>query len=159
MKLAGGGDLSQVDTAAFLEQAAEYERAGDVRDSLIKVRMVAARSHPLPVARAAQLRAWVDSGEYGRILAGDYPRRDDEAPTSMAEEMKAAADSYRESFARSQDPLVALLRRLGDGASDVSEWVGAGASRVRGWMGDAADTARRRSEANREGKAPTEPDD
>src|SRR3712207_3105247 len=29
MKLAGGGDLSQIDAAAFLEQAAEYEGGGD----------------------------------------------------------------------------------------------------------------------------------
>jgi Zn-dependent protease with chaperone function len=136
MKLAGGGDLTQVDVAAFLEQAAEYDRAGDLRDSMIKIGMVLDRSHPLPVARASALRRWVDSGDYQRILSGEYPRRDDPRPTSVREDVKAAADSYRESFAHSQDPLVSLLRRLGDGAGD---WVGAGASRVRSWMGGSGD--------------------
>jgi Zn-dependent protease with chaperone function len=131
MKLAGGGDLSEVDVTAFLEQAAEYDRAGDLRDSMIKVGMVLDRSHPLPVARAAALRAWIDSGEYQRILGGDYPHRDDPRSSSVREDVKAAADSYRETFAHSQDPLVSLLRRLGDGAGD---WVGSGAGRVRGWM-------------------------
>ncbi|NJC70815.1 M48 family metallopeptidase [Planosporangium thailandense] len=131
MKLAGGGDLSEVDVTAFLEQAAEYERAGDLRDSMIKVGMVLDRTHPLPVARAAALRSWVDSGEYQRILAGEYLRRDDPRASSVREDVKAAADSYRETFARSQDPLVSLLRRLGDGAG---EWVGSGAGRVRDWM-------------------------
>ena len=131
MKLAGGGDLSEVDTAAFLEQAAEYDRGGDLRDSVIKVRMVAFRSHPLPVARAAEVRRWVDSGAYQRILAGDYPRRDDDRSASMSTDAKEAAESYREAFSRSQDPLVSLLRKLGDGGS---EWVGAGADRVRSWM-------------------------
>jgi Zn-dependent protease with chaperone function len=130
MKLAGGGDLSEIDVAAFLEQAAEYDRAGDLRDSMIKIGMVLDRSHPLPVARAAALRAWIDSGDYQRILAGDYPRRDDPRG-SVRDDVRAAANSYRESFARSQDPLVSLLRRLGDGAGD---WVGAGAGRVRDFM-------------------------
>ncbi|GAA2597431.1 M48 family metallopeptidase [Dactylosporangium fulvum] len=134
MKLAGGGDLSEVDTTAFLEQAAEFDRAGDLRDSLIKIRMVTARSHPMPVARAAEVRAWIDSGEYQRILSGDYPRRDGDGDASVSEEIKAAAASYRQAFNRSQDPLVSLLRKLGDGASDVGEWVGAGAGRMRGWM-------------------------
>jgi Zn-dependent protease with chaperone function len=132
MKLAGGGDLSEVDVTAFLEQAAEYDRAGDLRDSMIKIGMVLDRTHPLPVARAAALRRWIDSGEYQRILAGDYLRRDDPNASSVREDVKAAANSYRETFARSQDPLVSLLRRLGDGAGD---WVGSGAGRVRDWMG------------------------
>jgi Zn-dependent protease with chaperone function len=143
MKLAGGGDLSEIDTAAFLEQAADYERSGDLRDSLHKIRMTAWRSHPVPVARAAQLRQWIDSGEYGRILAGEYPHRDGDAAASTANDVKAAADSYREAFERSQDPLVALLRRLGDGATDVGAWAGGGFARARAWAGTAGDAAAR----------------
>jgi Zn-dependent protease with chaperone function len=149
MKLAGGGDLTEVDTAAFLEQAADYERGGDLRDSLLKIMLTWARTHPLPVARAAELRDWIDSGAYARILAGDYPRRDDDATASMSADAKAAADSYREAFSRSQDPLVSLLRRLGDGANGVGEWVGAGAGRVRDWMGNANRAGRSRYEAPR----------
>ena len=115
MKLAGGGDLSEVDTVAFLEQAAEYERSGDLRDSLIKLRMVSGRTHPMPVARAAHLRQWIESGDYGRILAGEYARRDDDSSASVTADVKEAAESYREEFGRSQDPLAALLRRVGDG--------------------------------------------
>ncbi|GIJ48947.1 peptidase M48 [Virgisporangium aliadipatigenens] len=133
MKLAGGGDLSQIDTTAFLEQAAEYERSGDLRDSLIKLRMVMGRSHPLPVARAAELRKWIDSGQYGAILGGDYPRREGDRDAKWGDDVKAAAASYRETFANSQDPLINMVRRVGDGAGGVGEWVGAGASRVRDW--------------------------
>ncbi|BCJ63918.1 M48 family metallopeptidase [Polymorphospora rubra] len=143
MKLAGGGDLTQIDTAAFLEQAAEYESGGDVRDSLHKLRMTAWSSHPVPVARAADLRQWIDSGAYGRVLAGDYPRRDTDSSASVSEEIKAAAESYREAFGRSQDPLVGLLRRLGDGASDIGEWAGGGAARARSWLGAAGEAASR----------------
>jgi Zn-dependent protease with chaperone function len=154
MKLAGGGDLSQVDTAAFLEQAAEYEGGGDLRDSFHKIRMTAWSTHPVPVARAAHLRQWIDSGAYGRVLAGDYPRRDDDGSTSVSEEIKAAADSYREAFGRSQDPLVGLLRRLGDGAADVGEWVGGGAGRARSWMGTAGEAAARAAGRSRRAGRP-----
>src|SRR6266542_3486377 len=155
MKLAGGGDLSEVDTAAFLEQAAEYDRAGDLRDSFIKLTFLLGRSHPLPVARAATLRQWIDSGEYGRILAGDYPRRDDDRGASVSDEAKAAAQSYRESFARSEDPLMSLLRRISESASGVGEWLGGSAARVRDWMGSAGSAAR----SSTRGNGSTEPTD
>jgi Zn-dependent protease with chaperone function len=143
MKLAGGGDLSQVDTTAFLEQAAEYEAGGDLRDSLHKIRMTAWNTHPVPVARAAALRQWIDSGAYARVLAGDYPRRDDDGSASVSDEIRAAAAAYREEFDRSQDPLVGLLRRLGDGATDVGDWIGGGAGRARAWMSAAGEAAAR----------------
>jgi Zn-dependent protease with chaperone function len=145
MKHAGGGDLSQIDTAAFLEQAAEYESGGDLRDSLHKLRMTAGSTHPVPVARAAQLRQWIDSGGYGRVLAGEYPRRADDGSARMSEEMKAAAQAYREEFNSSTDPLVELLRRLGEGAGDLGSWVGGAADRARSWRdaaGRATDRAR-----------------
>jgi Zn-dependent protease with chaperone function len=122
MKLAGGGDLSEVDTTAFLEQATEYDRGGDLRDSLLKIMMFWDLSHPLPVARAAELRNWVDSGAYRRILEGDYPRRDDDSTASMSADVKAAAESYREQFRRSEDPLTKLVRKAGG----VRDWMSGG---------------------------------
>ena len=143
MKLAGGGDLSQIDTAAFLEQAAEYESGGDLRDSIHKIGLTAWSTHPVPVARAADLRKWIDSGAYARILGGDYPRRDSDGDASVTEDVKAAADSYRETFTTSQDPLVGLLRKLGDGAADLA---GSAARGARSWASDAARRGRRDEE-------------
>ncbi len=134
MKLAGGGDLSQIDTAAFLEQAAEYESGGDLRDSIHKIGMTLGSTHPVPVARASELRKWVDSGAYAEILAGDYPRRDSDGDASVSDDVKAAATSYRETFSNSQDPLVGLLRKLGDGAGDLA---GSAVRGARSWVGDA----------------------
>ncbi len=154
MKLAGGGDLSEIDTAAFLEQAAEYERTGDLRDSLIKLRMLLMRTHPLPVARAAELRRWTDSGAYQRILSGDYPRRENDSTASVTSDAKEAAEEYRQAFRRSEDPLVGLVRRFGDGAAGVGEWVGAGFGRVRDWTGRAAGAARQASSGGGGGETP-----
>jgi len=130
MKQAGGGDLSQIDTAAFLEQAAEYEGGGDLRDSIHKIGMTAFSSEPVPVARAAELQKWVDSGDYGRILGGDYPRRDDDRDASVTADVKAAAASYRDSFRDSPDPLVTFARKAAGGAADL---VGSAARGARNW--------------------------
>ncbi|WP_250005296.1 M48 family metallopeptidase [Actinoplanes sp. M2I2] len=130
MKQAGGGDLSQIDTAAFLEQAAEYEGGGDLRDSIHKIGMTVFSGEPVPVARAAELQKWVDSGEYGRILGGDYPRRDDDRDASVTADVKAAASSYRDAFRDSPDPLVTLARRAAGGAADL---VGSAARGARNW--------------------------
>jgi Zn-dependent protease with chaperone function len=134
MKLAGGGDLSQIDTAAFLEQAAEYESGGDLRDSIHKLGMTVFSTHPVPVARAAELRKWVDSGDYASILSGEYPRRDGDGNASVTDDVKAAASSYRETFNSSQDPLVGLIRKLGGGAADLA---GSAAGRARDWAANA----------------------
>ncbi|MFF5079340.1 M48 family metallopeptidase [Actinoplanes sp. NPDC000266] len=130
MKQAGGGDLSQIDTAAFLAQAAEYEGGGDLRDSIHKIGMTAFSAEPVPVARAAELQKWVDSGDYGRILGGDYPRRDDDRDASVTADVKAAAASYRDGFRDSSDPLVTFARKAANGAADL---VGSAARGARGW--------------------------
>jgi hypothetical protein len=139
MKMAGGGDLSQIDTAAFLEQAAEYAGGGDLRDSFLKIGgMTAYRSQPVPVARAAELRKWIDSGEYARILGGDYDRRDGDRTASVTADVKAAASHYRQSFQSSP-----VLRRVGGGATDLGGGAGTQAGRARAWADAAARAARR----------------
>ena len=113
MKLASGsGDLSELDQTSFFAQGQEYLDAGDLRDSVLKLLLVERRTHPYAVVRAAELRRWVDSGEYTAILGGDYPRREDDADASMSDAAKKAADSYTEVFRSSQDALGKLVHDL-----------------------------------------------
>lgn len=114
-KLAGGGDLHDVDTAAFLEQAKEFETGGDLRDSFLKLMLLEQRSHDFAVARAAAVKSWIDDGEYRDYLAGDYPKREDDKDASIAAEAKAAANSYRHVFQTSGDPLAKVLRKVREG--------------------------------------------
>ena len=65
------------------------------------------------------------------MLAGDYPRRGDDPMVSVADEVRAAARSYRESFDLSADPLVSVLRDLGGG---VAGGVAGARDRVAAWM-------------------------
>ena len=71
MKLAcGSGDLSELDQTSFFAQGQEYLDSADLRDSVLKLLLIEEQSHPFAVVRAAELRRWVDSGEYTAILGG-----------------------------------------------------------------------------------------
>lgn len=124
MKLAGGTRLSEMDPEAFLAQAAEYDSTGDLRDGVIKLMNLEPQSHPFSVVRAADLRAWVESGEYQRILDGTYPRREDDPKASIGEEFSSAAKSYRKSFNESKDPLITTVRNLGSDVGAAAQTVG-----------------------------------
>jgi Zn-dependent protease with chaperone function len=121
MKLAGGARLSELNSDAFMEQAHDYDAVPDVRDGLLKLLQLQGNSHPFAVTRFAELSRWIDSGEYDRILAGDYPRRDTDSTTTIGEEVRNAAKSYQESWNRTEDPLVGMFRGAADSAMRASE--------------------------------------
>ncbi|WP_298321941.1 M48 family metallopeptidase [Haloactinopolyspora sp.] len=118
MKLAGGSRLGEMSVAAFKEQARDYDAAEDARDGVIKLLSLMGRTHPHAVIRLDELDRWAGSGEYSRILAGDYPRRSDDRDASISDEVRNAAKSYQESWSRTADPLISTLR---DVANSVAE--------------------------------------
>ncbi|MBF6182816.1 heat shock protein HtpX [Nocardia otitidiscaviarum] len=124
MKLAGGSRVDQMSHAAFLAQADDYDRSGDLRDGVLKLLNLELQSHPFSVLRAAELRRWIASGEYGRVLDGQYPRRHTDRDARFGEEIRQAARSYRESFDQSEDPLVKVVRNLGRDAASAVNTVG-----------------------------------
>ncbi|MEU5884505.1 M48 family metallopeptidase [Spirillospora sp. NPDC047279] len=120
MKLAGGTRLQEMSTEAFLEQAREYDAAGDVRDGLLKFLNLLPQTHPYAVIRFAEIDKWAHSGEYERILAGDYPRRDDDGSASVTDEVRNAAKSYRESWEQTADPFVGKVKDIADAAASAA---------------------------------------
>jgi Zn-dependent protease with chaperone function len=117
MKLAGGAQLSELNPDAFREQAHEYDAVPDLRDSILKIMQLRGNTHPFAVVRFAELDYWATHGEYERILGGDYPRRDTDSSASVGEEIRNAAKSYQDSWARSQDPLVGIFRGVAESAA------------------------------------------
>jgi hypothetical protein len=121
MKLAGGARLSELNSDAFLEQAHDYDAVPDVRDGLLKILQLQGNTHPFAVVRFAEIDRWINSGEYERILAGDYPRRDTDSTATIGEEIRAAAKSYQESWNRTDDPLVGMFRGAAENAMRAGE--------------------------------------
>ncbi|MHC9296078.1 M48 family metallopeptidase [Mycobacterium sp. LTG2003] len=132
LKLAGGSRLDKLDSQAFLAQAREYERTGDMRDGLLKLLNLELQTHPFSVLRAAALTQWVDSGGYGAILAGEYPRRSDDDKVGWNEDLSAAARHYKDGFDQSNDP---LIRGIRDGLGGIVDGVGQAATNAADSMG------------------------
>src|SRR5262249_54857389 len=124
--------VDEMDTDAFLAQAAEYDATGDLRDGVLKLLNLELQSHPFSVLRAAELKRWADSGEYERILARDYPRRSDACGASVGDAMRNAARNYRASFDMSAGPLIRTMRDVGRDFGTAFEAVGQGISETVG---------------------------
>jgi hypothetical protein len=128
--LAGARNPDDLDIAAFLDQAEEYESRGDVRDSVLKLLQISGQTHPLAALRAAELQKWAAGPGYTEILAGNYPRRSEDKDAPMSEDVKAAADSYKKNFTTSGDPLYKLVSKIGSVAGTAG---GSAANRMRDW--------------------------
>lgn len=121
MKLAGGESVGQMDITEFVAQAEEYESAGDEIDSVFKLLNLVGRRHPFHVLRLAELKRWVERGDYGRILSGDYARRGAAEESSTYEDFAASARAYRDRLSESKDPLLRFVRDLGAQMSEAGE--------------------------------------
>jgi Zn-dependent protease with chaperone function len=117
MKLAGGPQLSELNPDAFREQAHEYDAVPDLRDSILKLMQLTGNTHPFAVVRFAELDYWATHGDYERILGGDYPRRTNDRDASVTDEVRNAAKSYQDSWSRSEDPLMGILKGVAETAA------------------------------------------
>ncbi|GAA2874339.1 M48 family metallopeptidase [Streptomyces mexicanus] len=123
MKLAGGHHLHEMNVDAFLQQAEEYEEAGDLRDSVLKILNVLPRTHPFATVRAAELKKWAASRDYQRIMDGHYPRRTEDKDASVGDSFRESAAHYANHVKSSKDPLMKLVSDLAGGAGDLGERV------------------------------------
>src|ERR1700735_1152541 len=121
MKTAGGSRLSELSHDAFHQQAHEYDAVPDVREGLLKLLQLQGNTHPFAVIRFAELDRWATDGDYADILAGNYPRREDDSDASLGDEVKAAAKSYQDSWNRSSDPLIGAVRGVAETAAGAGQ--------------------------------------
>jgi len=113
MKMAGGGRSGDMNLDAFLEQAEAYRESEDVADSVFKVLNLLGTTHPFFVLRVSELRAWIETGAYERILRGEYPRRGDPEP-EYAHDLRDAGESYRKEAEAFVDDLAMAARKMRD---------------------------------------------
>jgi hypothetical protein len=121
MKTAGGSRLVEFNPDAFHQQAREYDAVPDVREGLLKLLQLQGTTHPFAVIRFAELDRWAGGGDYRNILAGNYPRREDDPDASVGDEFRAAAKSYQDSWNRSADPLIGAVRGVAETAAGAGQ--------------------------------------
>lgn len=112
LKLAGGGDMKQMDLNAFMVQASEYEEGGGALDAIYKILNTLGATHPFNTLRAAELKRWIDSGAYERILGGEYIRRGSEpADRTLGDEFGDAAAHYAGEARKTVDTVAEAAKR------------------------------------------------
>ncbi|MDQ3137770.1 MAG: M48 family metallopeptidase [Gemmatimonadota bacterium] len=124
MKMAGGGRgqgfAGQLNVEAFMQQAHEYTTAGEGLDVVYKLLSTLALTHPMHTVRAAELQRWVATGEYDRILRGEYTRRGPDADDRPLAGDLGAAGTYYAGEARELASQVAdAARRAAERARDA----------------------------------------
>lgn len=112
LKMAGGGTSQDTSLQEFIIQAEEYKQSGDVADQVFKVLNLMATTHPFYVLRVSELRTWIESGDYDRIIRGEYARRG-EADAGLQDDMRAAAQGYAEGAKDFLDDLSEAAKRAG----------------------------------------------
>jgi hypothetical protein len=118
MVIAAGAEAKRLDLDVFMKQGQEYREQGKGLERLSRMLLDLNVTHPMPVRRIHELMAWVESGEYDRIVGGSYVRRDE--PPRPRAEAGDAISHYAERFKN-------VFRDAGESINDVgqqlSDWL------------------------------------
>jgi hypothetical protein len=118
MVLAAGVPSSRLDLDSFLRQGQEYQEWASAWDRVSRLLNELNLRHSYPVRRVAELMEWVRSGDYDRIIGGDYPKRDQDPDPK--EEAGRAYDHYRDKFRQTFEEAGESLEKSVD---RMSEWL------------------------------------
>jgi len=125
MVIAGGAASRKLSLDAFVKQANEYVDWEPGWDKLMRFGRELTLTHPYPVRRVHELMNWVRSGEYDRIMSGEYVRRGTRA--DAREEAGDAAEYYADKFRT-------IFKETGDGFSKAGDKAGEAADKLSDWL-------------------------
>jgi Zn-dependent protease with chaperone function len=125
MVMSAGAASRKLSLDAFVAQANEYVDWEPGWDKLMRFTRELTLTHPYPVRRVHELMKWVRSGEYDRIIAGEYVRRGTRA--DARKEAGDAADYYGEKFK-------GIFKEAGVGASKMGDKAGEAAEKLSDWI-------------------------
>ena len=133
MVVAGGLSADKLDLDAFMAQAMEYESWDDSHDRVRRFFNEINATHANAVRRVSEVMRWVQSGEYDRIVRGEYRRRGDETKVreEASEAMEFYAERFRSMFRELGENVTNLGSQMGDMSQQVADWIrnrGSGAS-------------------------------
>ncbi len=118
MSIAGGAMVDELDLDAFMKQGLEYSEKGSGLERLTRLLIDLGLTHPMPVRRTHELMDWVRSGAFDRIVAGEYPTRDE--PNDVRAESSEAVAFYSERFRKA--------------FRDAGESIGSAGEQLAGWL-------------------------
>jgi Zn-dependent protease with chaperone function len=131
MSISAGAMTDQLDLDAFMTQSMEYAEKGSGLERLTRLMLDLGVTHPLPVRRTRELMTWVRSGEFDRIVGGEYIRRGD--PVSVRAESGEAVSFYSDRF---KDAFKDAGETIGQGGQQLADWLRKAKDDIGGSGGD-----------------------
>ncbi|MBV8988738.1 MAG: M48 family metallopeptidase [Solirubrobacterales bacterium] len=125
MVTAGAIPADQLNLDAFMAQAMDYEGWDDPSDRVRRFFNEIGQTHTYAVRRVAEVMKWVQSGEYDRIVRGEFRTRDQEA--DVRDEASGAIEFYAERFRT-------IFREAGDNVATLGSQVGGMAEQAADWI-------------------------
>jgi Zn-dependent protease with chaperone function len=125
MVISAGATSRRLNLDAFVRQAAEYEGWESGTDRLRRMPRELTQTHPVPVRRVRELMRWVQSGDYDRIMGGEYVRRGHE---------RGARDEASDAFAYYSERFRGFFRDAGETVSKVGDQIGDATGKLADWL-------------------------
>ena len=125
MVMASGLPADELDLDAFMAQAMEYENWEDSHDRIRRFFNELGATHSYAVRRVSEVMKWVQSGEYDRIVRGEYRRRGDttNVRAEASDAMEFYAERFRELFREVGENITSLGSQVGDVSQQVADWL------------------------------------
>lgn len=114
MSIAAGAMVDELDLDVFMRQGLDYDEQGGGLERLTRLLIDLGVTHPLPVRRTHELMEWVRSGEFDRIVAGEYPMRDEpvDARADGGEAVSFYAERFRDAFREAGESVNSVGQQL-----------------------------------------------
>jgi Zn-dependent protease with chaperone function len=125
MVTASGMSGDQLNLDAFMTQAMEYESWNDTHDRVQRFLLEIGATHSHAVKRVSEVMHWVQSGEYDRIVRGEYLRRGEErrAREEAGDAVEFYAERFRAMFRELSDNVTSLGSQVGDASQQITDWL------------------------------------
>lgn len=127
MVLSGALPASDLNLDAFMAQAMDYQAWDDPSDRVRRFFNELGKTHPDSVRRVSEVLKWVQSGEYDRIIRGEYRTREQDANANVRDEASDAVEFYAERFRT-------MFREIGDNLNKAGSQVGGMAEQLADWL-------------------------
>ena len=125
MVTAGGMRADELNFDAFMAQAMAYESWDDPSDRVRRFFSEISQTHAYAVRRVSEIMKWVQSGEYDRIIRGEYRTRDQQSDVrgEASDAMNYYAERFRTAFREAGDNLTNLGAQVGGVAEQLADWL------------------------------------
>jgi Zn-dependent protease with chaperone function len=118
MVITAGAEAANLDLDVFMRQGQDYRAKGSPFDRFSRLLIDLNLTHPMSVQRVHELMEWVQSGDYDRVVGGDYVSRDE--PARPRAEAGDAVAHYAERF---RDTFKDLGESVNDAGQQLNDWL------------------------------------